>query len=64
MYQTEADRREAEFCREQSEVLLLLARGCNDFVLREQLTNLASAWVARAARASRYSPATRRGGVS
>ena len=28
--------------------LLVLARGCDDFVLREQLTNVASDWVARA----------------
>ena len=41
-------RTEAEFCRKQAERLLVLARGCDDFVLREQLTNVASDWVARA----------------
>ena len=41
-------RTEAEFCREQAERLLVLARGCDDFVLREPLTNVASDWVARA----------------
>ena len=59
-------RTEAEFCRDQAE---LLARECDDFVLREQLTNLASEWVARArAVAARpkaaYGLATERGGVS
>ena len=49
--------------------LLVLAQGCDDFVLHKQLTNVASELVARA-RAVRarpkgaYDPATERGGVS
>ena len=62
-------RTEAEFCRDQAERLLLLARGCDDFVLREQLTNVASDWVARARAVkappkAAYGSATKRGGVS
>jgi hypothetical protein len=56
---------------EQSERLLVLARGCDDFVLREQLTNLAGEWVlwaraiaAQASRREAYDPTRRRDGVS
>jgi hypothetical protein len=38
----------SDFCRYQSERLLALARGCDDPVLRKQLTIMASKWVARA----------------
>jgi hypothetical protein len=41
-------RTESEFCRQEWERLLTLARGCDDPLLREQLTTMASEWVTRA----------------
>ena len=43
-------RTEAEFCREQAERLLKLAKECTDFKVREHLTDMAQEWVERAKR--------------
>jgi len=42
------ERTEAEFCRQQAERLLKLAKECTDFKLRKDLTDMAQEWVERA----------------
>jgi hypothetical protein len=39
---------ESEFCREQAERLLRLAKECKDLQLRRHLTQMAEEWVGRA----------------
>jgi hypothetical protein len=50
-------RTEAEFCREQAERLLTLAKECTDFKLRKHLTDMAQEWVERAKVRSAKEPA-------
>jgi hypothetical protein len=50
-------RTEAEFCREQAERLLTLAKECTDFKVREHLTDMAQEWVERAKVKSAKEPA-------
>jgi hypothetical protein len=50
-------RTEAEFCREQAERLLKLAKECTDFKLRKHLTDMAQEWVERAKVKSAKEPA-------
>jgi hypothetical protein len=50
-------RTEAEFCREQAERLLKLAKECTDFKLRKHLTDIAQEWVERAKVRSAKEPA-------
>jgi hypothetical protein len=50
-------RTEAEFCREQAERLLQLAKECTDFKVREHLTDMAQEWVERAKVKSGKEPA-------
>jgi len=50
-------RTEAEFCREQAELLLKLAKECTDFKLRKHLTDMAQEWVERAKVKSTKEPA-------
>jgi len=40
---------EAQFCREEAERLLALAKECTDPKVRDHLRTMASAWVERAA---------------
>jgi hypothetical protein len=42
------ERTEAEFCRQQAERLLKLAKECTDLKLRKDLTDIAQEWVERA----------------
>ncbi len=42
------ERTEAEFCRQQAERLLKLAKECTDFKLRKDLSDMAQQWVERA----------------
>jgi hypothetical protein len=50
-------RMEAEFCRDQAERLLKLAKECTDFKLRKHLTDMAQEWVERAKVKSAKEPA-------
>jgi hypothetical protein len=50
-------RTEAEFCREQAERLLKLAKECTDFKVRKHLTDMAQEWVERAKVKSAKEPA-------